>query len=120
MRSVEALISLKLSATLPRMPLLRRQRDRRFAAEDLVRTLRASPTVVSTFLKQLRSAGLVDCDPNGDWRFAPASAELDALAARLEQVYAERPFAVIAAILDTPNDRLRSFADAFRFPKKED
>jgi hypothetical protein len=63
---------------------------------------------------------MVASDDAGAWRFAPASPVLENIAAQLETAYAERPMAVISAILAAPNDRLRNFADAFRFPKKDD
>ena len=100
------------------MLLLRKQAPRAFAADELVLALRATPALVSTCLDQLQAAGLIVPD-DGRWRYAPAAPALDELSGKLEQVYAERPIAVINTIVASPNDRLKSFADAFRFPKKD-
>ncbi len=100
--------------------LLLRARDAPLAVEELVRALRGSRSLVEGCLTQLQAAGVTAREDDGRWRYRAASPELDQTVARLAAVYAERPFAVIDAIVSTPNQRLKSFADAFRFPKKED
>jgi hypothetical protein len=100
--------------------LLHKQQDRAFAADELVRTLRASPRLVANCLEHLQAAGLLVDGGAGSWRFEPATAQLRDLTDKLERAYAERPVAVINAIVGSPNDRLKSFADAFRLPKKGD
>jgi hypothetical protein len=42
---------------------------------------------------------------------------LDHAVGQVERVYAERPSAVVKAILSAPNDKIQSFADAFRLRK---
>jgi hypothetical protein len=59
-------------------------------------------------------------EESGAWRNARAAPALDQLSQQLADAYAERPVAVINAIMTAPTDRLRSFADAFRFPKKDE
>jgi|GEM_PF-273352 len=99
--------------------LLRGQPGRTFGTDEAVLELRATRSLISTCAKQLQDAGLIVRE--GDTcRYAPASPTLDELCARLEAAYGERPVAVINAIVASPNDRLKSFADAFRFTKKDE
>lgn len=112
--------SIKSTWALELLLLLRKQAPAGSAQETLVRTLRATPSLVSSCLDQLQTAGLVAADENGSWRYQPAAPTLDDLAHKLEQAYSERPVAIINAIVSLPDDRLKSFADAFKFPKKGD
>jgi len=97
------------------LSLLRREPGRVWTAEALVQEMRASQAVVAEVLATFETAGLVRCEPDGACVYAPAAPALDHLAGQLEQLYRERPGTVIKTILSTPNDKLQSFADAFRF-----
>jgi hypothetical protein len=112
--------SIRSTWALELLLLVRKQSPRAFAAEELVLALRATPSLVSTCLDQLQTAGLLIQEGDGKWRYAPAAPALDGMSAKLEEAYGERPFAVINAIVASPNDRLKNFSDAFRFPKKDD
>jgi hypothetical protein len=105
--------------TLELLLLMREQRSQAFAIDDLVLSLRATPTLMKGCLAQLEAAGLT-VHENATWRYAPSSAVLDKLAGDLAAEYAERPVGVVNAIMAQPNDRLKNFADAFKFPKKKD
>jgi hypothetical protein len=100
--------------------LMRGEAQRAFAADDLVLALRATPGLINGCLRQLQQAGLVASEESGAWRYAPASPALEQLSERLQAAYSERPVAVITAIVDQPSNRLRSFSDAFRFPRKDE
>jgi hypothetical protein len=112
--------SIRSTWALELLLLMRKQAGRVAAPEELVRALRSTPSLINTCLEQLQQAGLVVREDSGAWRYAPAAPALDQLTGELEAAYAERPVAVINAIMNTPSDRLKSFADAFRFPKKDD
>ena len=112
--------SIRSTWALELLLLMRKQAPHASAPEELVRALRSTATLINTCLEQLQQAGLVVRDDAGAWRYAPAAPALDQLTAELEAAYAERPVTVINAIMTTPSDRLKSFADAFRFPKKDD
>lgn len=99
---------------------MRQDAAREFEPEELVLALRGTHSLVNGFLDQLLKAGLVLRTDAGRWRYAPAAPALESLCEALERAYAERPVAVINAIAASPNDRLQSFADAFRFTKKDD
>ncbi len=112
--------SIRSTWALELLLLMRKQAPRAAAPEELVLALRATTSLVNTCLDQLQTAGLVVREDDGRWRYAPAASTLDELTGQLEAAYAERPVTVINAIMATPTDRLKSFADAFRFPKKDD
>ena len=96
---------------------MRRSRARSWPLDELTRELRGNRTLVHDVLSALAKAGLVEADENGNYRYRPSSDEIDALVGRLEQVYLERPLALIKEIVSTPNEKIQSFADAFRLKK---
>lgn len=104
--------------TLELLLLVRREPGRVFPVDELVRELRATPALIGRGVRELQSAKLVQSGEGGGCRFAPASVELNEMCERLARAYAERPVAVINAIVQSRPGQ--SFADAFRFTKKED
>ena len=96
---------------------LRRSSGSRWTAAQLVQELRASDAIVTDGLASLQAAGLVTPEAGGTVRYAPASSQLDRLVEQLAQLYRERPMAVTKAIFASPNDKLQSFADAFKLKK---
>jgi hypothetical protein len=112
--------SIRSTWALELLLLMRKRAPHASAPDELVLALRATPTLVGTCLDQLQKAGLIVREESGRWRYAPAAPALDQLVGELEAAYAERPVTIVNAIMATPSDRLKSFADAFRFPKKDD
>ena len=94
--------------------LLKRDPDRRWAAGDLVRELRASVPLVSDNLQRFERSGLAVREEGEMWRYAPALPMLAALADQLEAAYRERPVTIIN-IIATPPDPVQGLADAFKF-----
>lgn len=111
--------SIRSTWALELLLLMRAKADVAFTVDELVRALRASPTLIASCLEQLQRAGLA-LGSGETWRYAPAAPALDELVEKLERAYAERPVAIINTIVGTPNDRLKSFSDAFKFPRKGD
>lgn len=94
--------------------LLKREPDRSWDAETLIRELRSSPVVIEEALKSLQGAGLALQDGAMTYRYRAASPRLDELVSRLERAYAETPMTVIKAVVAAPTDKLRAFSDAFK------
>jgi hypothetical protein len=94
--------------------LLRRDPERCWAPEDLVRELRASANLVRDNLASFQKSGLAVEDHVACWRYAPAGPVLDNLAARLEAAYRERPVSIINLIA-APPDPIQGLADAFKW-----
>ena len=99
---------------------LKQHPERWWAVDELVRELRGSDHVVTQSLAMLEAAGLVATDNDGKARYSPAAPDLNRLADASERAYRERPSAVRRMILTAPNDKLQTFADAFRFKKDQE
>ena len=97
--------------------LVRRAPPRAWSAAELVGELRASDGVVHGVLKGLQRDGLVAQGDDGRFSFAPAAELLEELTAALEEAYAERPVAVINAIVAS-DENLQTLADAFLFRRR--
>lgn len=93
---------------------LKRDPERCWAVDALVRELRASTSLVSDNLHGFERTGLAVLDDAGCYRYAPASPLLDDLCGMLEEAYRKRPVAMINLIAK-PGDPLQSLADAFKF-----
>jgi hypothetical protein len=118
---LQALIRTAIRTTwaLELILLLRAEPERRFTREQLAQALRATPALIDDCVARLARAALVVNEP-GAIGLAPLSPALADQLDRLAAAYAERPLTVINAIIASPNDRLKSFADAFRIPKGEE
>jgi DNA-binding IclR family transcriptional regulator len=100
--------------TLELLLHLARTPDRSWTAEELVRALRASESIVAQGLDALLAAGLIVRDEAAGARFRPASTDLAALTDGAARLYAQRPDAVRRLIVGASGNRLSAFADAFR------
>jgi DNA-binding transcriptional ArsR family regulator len=100
--------------------LMRAYPARKWIEGALVRELRASHTSVAQALAAFETAGLVRRDQDGTISYAPATPVLEEICDRLERAYRERPVAVINVIMSAPDERLRTFADAFRLKPSGD
>jgi len=95
-----------------------RSSERELSPDELVTALRASDLVVRQSLAELTAAGLALVAADGQVRYAPATAELDRLAAAAAARYATAPGAVRRIIVKAANPGLTAFADAFRLKGK--
>ena len=93
--------------------LLRRTAPERWEVARLVKELRSSVTQVESACERLGTSGLISADDSQTYAYLPASPALAALCDALASLYRERPVQVIAALFSS-EDRLRSFAEAFR------
>ena len=109
--------SIKSVWMLELLLFLRRHSSRAWSPEELVRELRGSDFVVDQSLAGLLAAGLVSTETSGTYRYAPAAPHIDRLAAQIEKAYRERPSAIVRMIVNAPNDKLQTFADAFKLKK---
>jgi hypothetical protein len=87
-----------------------------WTVDRLTEELRSSRFVVSDVLSTFKSSGLVTEAAEGRCRYCAPYA-IDRLVGMLESEYATRPAAVVKAILSAPNDKIQTFADAFRLRK---
>jgi hypothetical protein len=88
-----------------------------WTVERLTQETRSSRFIVADVMMTFKAAGLVAEVAEGAYRYGPPYA-LDRLVGMLANEYAARPSVVIKAILSAPNDKIRTFADAFRLRKE--
>jgi len=99
--------------------LLRRERPRRYTLDQVVRELRSSQLAVTQALDRLQRSELIEDSGEGAYRYQQGSAQLDVICERLESLYARKPVKIVNAILGAPDEKLRTFADAFRLSGKD-
>jgi hypothetical protein len=98
--------------------LMYRRPDTAWTVEALTAELRGSAAFVIELLLIFEQAGLIQRNGNGSITYRPQSPELHELVGQLERSYAERPLTLIKEILSQPNEKIQSFADAFRFKQE--
>jgi hypothetical protein len=96
---------------------LHQNRERSLSHEEMVAGLRGSDLVVTQSVESLAAVGLILVESDGSARFAPATAELEHLVERSEQLYAKSPDAVRRMIVSAANAGITAFADSFRIRK---
>ena len=97
--------------------LLFHQRDRRWAAADVIAGLHPTVTTegaVRKYLETFVNRGLLARRADDAWQYEPASPELDALVQTLDRAHKRRPVTLVRLIY---NLKIRSFADAFKLRK---
>ena len=104
--------------TLEVLLFLKSNPDTAYGSTELVQSLRASDAIVSSCLNMLQAGGLIVMDEQGAARYAPASAELGALADETEKLYAAKPDAVRRLIVMAANSGLAAFSDSFQLWRK--
>ncbi len=110
--------SIKSVWALELLLVMRRAAGRSWTIDELTRELRSSRNLVAEIVSAFAKNGLVEEQEGGSaYRYQPASGDLDELVQQLDRLYAERPLALIKEIVSAPNERIQSFADAFKIKK---
>jgi DNA-binding IclR family transcriptional regulator len=99
--------------------LLRGESETLWTAEQVSRELRRNATSASRCLAQLADGRLLERPDDERYRFAPADAAVAKQVDRLAETYATRRVAVVQLIVSNPMDSVTTFADAFRFRRKD-
>lgn len=99
--------------------ILIKQPERSWTADELVRDMRATSSLVSGLLERFQRDGLVATPDRRTWHWQPAAPELKDLSMQIAETYARTPFAVIQAIAEAPNPSVMDFADAFRLRDRD-
>ena len=100
--------------TLELLLFLKEHGDRAWTGDQLVSSLRTSPTVVAHGLASLFAGGLVIYDAEEQVRYAPASDDLSRLVDVTQALYATKPDRVRRAIVGGAATGLSAFANSFR------
>lgn len=109
--------SIKSVWALELLLVMRRASGRAWTIDQLTQELRSNRTLVADIVSAFVKSGLIEEQAPGSFRYQPSSGELDDLVQQLDRVYAERPLALIKEIVSAPNERIQSFADAFKLKK---
>lgn len=93
-------------------------------AAELLLALRKAPGPVkpdtpeaARLVEAFRARGLVHVGHDGAASYQPATPELAGLAERLDTAWSQRPVTLIRVIYALRDQKIRSFADAFRIRK---
>jgi hypothetical protein len=93
--------------------LLLKSEDRNYTTEELVTSLRASPSVVEKALEALIAAGLAGGEEDA-FKYMPFNPAAASLVEETEQLYRSRPDRVRRLIVASSNKGLMAFSEAFR------
>jgi hypothetical protein len=99
---------------------LAREPDRRYDLHTLLADL--APTAISEpvarkHLALFQERGLVVSTQANTYHYSPSTLELDAAVHALTRVYNARPVTMVRMIYALRDEKIRSFADAFRIKK---
>lgn len=108
--------SVKTVWSLELLLFMRRNAKRSWTPDELVRELRSSRTIVAETIAVYVQGGIVREEETG-FRYGPATVELDWVVEQLAGEYAERPTAVVNAIVEAQSNKLQDFANAFRIKR---
>ena len=100
--------------------LLAHHRERPYSVQSIIVDMRPAAVSESTarrYLQQFESRGLVSRREDETYQYAPVAPELEAAVRALTRVYNERPVTLVRMIYSLKDEKIRSFADAFRLKK---
>ena len=100
--------------------LLAHDPGRQYSVREAVDAMR--PTAVTEpaarrYLLHFLARGLVAAPKEDTYHYEPASPERDTMVRALARVYNERPVTLVRLIYAPRDEKIRSFADAFRIKK---
>lgn len=93
---------------------LRNGRDRAWHPAEIIKDLRSSRVVVIEALDNLMAAGLVVEEDSGGYRYHCGSGGIDEMITGLAKLYDVKPTAVVRAIVNSTDTKLKILSDAFR------
>lgn len=100
--------------------LLAARREVAWTPKQVSEEIRTSTSSAVSRLEDLRAHGFlaaVNSGADDAYQFQPSSSAMRAAVEHLASIYRERRFTIIDLIFAKPIDRLRVYADAFRFRK---
>jgi len=108
-------------AQLEVLVLLADKPEKHFSSSEIARIFALSPEMTAGLLANLCQQGFAGAttDQEPEYYYAPRTAEIDRRLRALAALYQSRRVTVIQLIYSQPVDKLRSFADAFRFRKSK-
>jgi len=93
--------------------------ERAWKPAEILQRIQSSSASIDQRLASLRNAGFVSEESPGVFRYAPADEQTRRTIRDLADSYRERRVRIIEAIYSRKTDSVQTFADAFRFKRKE-
>lgn len=103
-------------ANLELLLMLFNNRSREWNAEGVSKEMRSNTHSAANQLEQLFVKGFLTVSSSKFYQYKPTQ-DLDEKVSRLAEVYKEMPVAVVTCIYEKPSDKLKGFANAFKFKK---
>lgn len=100
--------------------LLAAKPDEAWSSERAAKTLYVTPNVAFGLLEGMRTRGLLTLAADGTYQFQPTPPEWKGLVEQLAELYRDRRLTVTGLIYSGPDEKLRNFADAFRFRRPKE
>jgi hypothetical protein len=100
--------------------LLRERPERSWTAAELAQDLKIDAAWAGGQLGKLAADKILQRggENSGQYRYAPASPEMDAVIGEVANAYASHRVTIIGLIFSKPTSTLKTFADAFRIRKE--
>ena len=92
-------------------------KTRTWTAISISKELRTHASMALKQMDVLQSKGILKKE-NDQFSYAPQSEKIDENISKLHELYRERPVAIVTFIYTKPEDKLKGFADAFKFKKE--
>lgn len=99
--------------------LLRAAPDKGWSSREVARALVTRVESSEDWLQRMTRDELLVRDGE-EYRYAPATPELDHTVDGLAETYAKYRVAVVTLIFSRPSERVRTFSDAFRIRRRKD
>jgi hypothetical protein len=102
--------------------LLHNEPSREWTAHETARSLFTQPESAESRMVELVAQGLLSQKKSGDetrYQYGPRTRALDVTVAELAQQYPKYRVSIINLIFSKPIDKIRTFADAFRFTRED-
>jgi hypothetical protein len=100
--------------------LMSSQPDRQWRVAEIIDEMRPTLLAETAARKQLalfETRGLVAHREADSYQYMPATPQLDSVVRALTKVFNERPVTLVRMIYSLKDDKIRSFADAFKLKK---
>lgn len=91
-------------------------KTRTWTAASISRELRTHSSMALKQMEILHGKGILKKESDS-FSYAPQSETLNENISKLRELYQERPVAIVTFIYTKPEDKLKGFADAFKFKK---
>lgn len=91
--------------------------NKKWNAAAMAREMRTHPSTALKQMNILSDKGILRKESEDTFIYTPENSELHKKLVDLSELYNERPVAIVTFIYKSPTEKLKGFADAFKFKK---